>query len=286
MRPILYATDYSENSVAALKYAVSMSLKLKTKLWVIHVLNYPRILRAEPNGSSPNLKINSLNGHTAKLEDFCKKQLGCDFDKMDMTFEAIQNESAVNGILCHAKKVKSSLIITGMKGTSKLRKMIMGRTAGGLIEKAPYPVLTIPGDCRFNPVATFVYATNFKKYDLNAIKKLVEIARPLKAKIKIVHVAPLEKTIHKRKKRELKKNIQRHVNYSRMDLVILNSNDIFNELKMYFSKAQANMVSMFDSESHSHPSDSLYNNLIKKMKSYGRIPLLSFNDNNYLQLNF
>ena len=284
MKPILYATDYSENSVAALKYALILSLKLKTQLMVIHVLNYPTILRTKTRESSPDLDMNSLCLHTAKLEKFCKKHLGSDYNKTNITFEAIQNKSAVNGILCHAKEVKSSLIITGMKGASKLWKMIMGRTARELIENAPYPVLTIPGDSRFSPVATFVYATNFKKYDLDAIKKLAEFARPLKAKIKIVHVAPLEKTIPKRKRRELKESIQRHVNYTRMDLDILNSDDIFNELKIYFSKTQANMASMFDSESHSHTSDSLYSNLIKKMKSYGRIPLMSFNDNNYLLL--
>ena len=281
MKTILYATDYSENSVAALKYALTMSLKLKAKLWVIHVLNYPTILRTEPKESSTDPDMNSLSGHTTKLEEFCKKYLGSDFNKTEIIFEAIQNESAVNGILSYAEEIQSSLIITGMKGASKLWKMIMGSTARGLIEKAPYPVLTIPGDSKYNQVPTFVYATNFKEEDLEAIKQLAVIARPLKAKIKIVHVSPLEKAIGKREKRELKNKIKKEVNYARMDLDILYSDDIFNELKMYFSKAQANIVSMFDSENRNYPSDSFYPNLVKKMKSYGRIPLLSFNDNNY-----
>ena len=39
MKTILHATDYSENAIAALKFATELSIKLKSNLYVIHVFN-------------------------------------------------------------------------------------------------------------------------------------------------------------------------------------------------------------------------------------------------------
>lgn len=281
MKTILYATDYSENSVAALKYAHNMCLDLNAKLWVVHVFDNPTIMQTRAEIPFPNLEKDALRGHTAKLEEFCKKHLGSDLKKMNVTVEAIMDKSAVDGIVSKSEKIQSLLIVTGMKGESKLRRLIMGSTARGLIEKAPHPVLTIPGDTSYHPIKTIVYATDFQVEDLDAIRKLAEIAKPLNAKIKIVHISPLEKPIDKGEKIELEKKVNNHVDYANMELDILYSDDIFNELKICLDKNNADIIAMLERESTSYTSELFYRNLLKKMKSYGKIPLLSFNAKNY-----
>ncbi|MDD3721845.1 MAG: universal stress protein [Lutibacter sp.] len=281
MKTILYTTDYSENSVAALKYAHGMCLKLKAKLLAIHVFNNPTILRSKIEQPFPNLDKDAFREHTAKLEEFCKKHLGSDLKKMNIEVEAIQNKSAVDGIVSKSEKIQSLLIVTGMKGESKLRKLIMGSTARGLIEKAAYPVLTIPEDTSYNPIKTIIYATDFQVEDLDAIRMLATIAKPLKAKIKIVHISPLEKPIDKGEKIVLEKRVNKHVDYANIELDILYSDDIFNELKICFNKTNADIIAMLERESHSLTSELFYLNLLKKMKSYGKIPLMSFNAKNY-----
>ncbi|MGB3345104.1 MAG: universal stress protein [Aequorivita sp.] len=281
MKTILYATDYSENSVAALKYAHNMCLNLKAKLWIVHVFDNPTIMQTRAEIPFPNLEKDALRGHTAKLEEFCKKHLGSNLKKMNVTIEAIMDKSAVDGIVSKSEKIQSLLIVTGMKGESKLRRLIMGSTARGLIEKAPHPVLTIPGDTSYHPIKTIVYATDFQVEDLDAIRKLAEIAKPLNAKIKIVHISPLEKPIDKGEKIELEKKVNNHVDYVNMELDILYSDDIFNELKICLDKNNADIIAMLERESTSYTSELFYRNLLKKMKSYGKIPLLSFNAKNY-----
>jgi len=44
MKTILCATDYSPNSIAALKYAYAISKKMDAGLLVIHVFDYPTAL--------------------------------------------------------------------------------------------------------------------------------------------------------------------------------------------------------------------------------------------------
>ena len=281
MRTILYATDYSPNSVAALKYAYALSLKLKKKLWVIHVFDLPKVPKTRFDDHITDFELDALREHNANLEEFCEKHLGSDLNKKNVEVEAILDKSGVNGIITKSQEAQSILIAVGMKGESKLRRLIMGSTARDLIDKAPYPVLTIPGDTSYNEIKTIVYATDFQEEDLDAIRKLAEIAKPLKAKIIVTHVSPLDKTIDEGEKKLIEKKIHKHVNYANVELEILYSDDIFNELKIYFGKTNADVIAMLERESRSLASELFYQSLLKKMKSYGRIPLMSFNAKNY-----
>lgn len=281
MKSILYATDYSENSVAALKYAYNMSLSLKAKLWVVHVFESPSTMQSRARITFPNLEKDVFKKHNNQLEEFCNKHLGGDIEALNVAVEAVQDKSAVDGIVSKAEKIQSLLIVTGMNSTSKLKRLIMGSTARGLVEKAPYPVLTIPGDTTYNPIKTIVYATDFQPEDLDALCKLATIAKPLDAIIKIVHICPLDKTICDIEKSQRKEKIDKHVKYAKVELDVLYSDDIFNELKTYSERTNADIIGMLERDSTSYASDLFYRNLLKKMKSYGKIPLMSFNAKNY-----
>lgn len=281
MKTILYATDYSENSVAALKYAYNMSLKINAKLLAVHVFDNPTIMRTKQEGTIPDIEKDSFKAHNAKLVEFCKKHLGSDLNKMNVKVEAIQHKSEVNGIASKANEIEALLIITGMKGAGKLRKYIMGSTANDLIEKAPCPVLTIPEDTNYKMINTIVYATAFEEEDFGAINKLAEIAKPFNAKIRVVHVSPLAVPVEAKYKKVLEEKINKRVEYKNVKLDILYSDDIFNELKTCFDKVNADIIAMLERESDSLSSGLFYPNLVKKMKSYGKIPLMSFNAKNY-----
>ena len=281
MKTILYATDYSENSIAALKYAYAMSLKIKAKLWVVHVFDLPTLSRTKVAGLVIDLEKDAFRDHTTKLEEFCEEHLGSDLKELHVEVEAIHDKSAVNGIISKAEKIQSLFIVSGIKGASKLRRLIMGSTARDLIDKAPYPVLTIPEDTSYNEIKTLVYATDFQEEDLDAIRKLSEIAKLLKAKIIIAHVSPLDKTINEIEKKLIEQKINKHVSYANLEVEILYSDDIFNALKIYFGEINADIISMMERESTSYTAELFYQNLLRKMKSYGRIPLMSFNAKNY-----
>ncbi|MBO3098985.1 universal stress protein [Gelidibacter pelagius] len=281
MKSILYATDYSESSVAALKYAYQMSLGLNAKLWVVHVFESPSAMQARARIPFPNREQDTFKKHNDKLEAFCIEHLGGDLETLNISVEAIQDKSSVDGIVSKAEKIQSLLIVTGLNSTSKLRRLIMGSTARGLVEKAPYPVLTIPEDAHYSPIKTIVYASDFQQEDLDALCKLATIAKPLEAKIKIVHICPLEKTVCDVEQTLRKEKIDKHVKYANVELDVLYSDDIFTELKRYSEKNNADIIGMLERENTSLAADLFYRNLLKKMKSYGKIPLISFNAKNY-----
>ena len=132
MKTILYATDYSENSELALKYAYNMSIKIEAKLWVIHVFDYPTFfddITLNPEAVFPDIEGNAFKIHHSKLHAFCNRVLKKDIGALNIAIESIEDKSVVNAIIEKANAVDAFLIVTGMKGTSKLRELIMGSIA-------------------------------------------------------------------------------------------------------------------------------------------------------------
>ncbi|MEM5565081.1 universal stress protein [Psychroserpens sp. AS72] len=285
MKTILNATDYSERSVAALKYAYSLSKAIGAQLKVIHIFDYPTLLdelSLKAQDPFPDIEGDAFRKHNLKLNNFCKEHLGTDLEKLNVTVEAIEDKSVVNGIISKANKIKPLLIIMGVKGGSVLREIIMGNTTMHLLEKSPCPILSIPEDTSRTKIETIIYATAFEEEDLGAINKLTEIAEPLNAKIKIVHVSSLKKSqVGIEEKKEIEDKIHKYITYSNIELDIIYSDAVFEDLKIYFGKANADIIAMLECEDNGGFSKIFHRDLVKKMESYGRIPLMSFNAKNY-----
>lgn len=284
MKTILYATDYSKNSELALKYAFNMSVKTGAKLMVIHVFEYPTLLDGKgikPEPAFPDLEGDALREHRLKLQTFCTRILKNDAVIQNIEITAIQNKSVLHGIIEKASAVDVSLIVVGMKGASKIRELIMGSTTKHLIENAPCPVLSVPGDSVKKDIDTMVYATDFEDKDLGAINRLTKIAEPFNAKIKIVHVLPLEGAVREKQLKDLQDTFHKYINYPNLELDVLYSDDTFNALKIYYRNANADLMAMLHRKRSGITSKVFHRDLVKRMETYGKIPLLSFNADNY-----
>lgn len=283
MKTILYATDYSENSVAALKYAHTISSKMNAKLLVVHVFDYPTMLddlSLKGEDPFPDIEGDAFKKHNSKLNKFCNKILNNDLRNLNIEMEAIENKSVVKGIVLKADEIDALLIVMGMIGGSALREIIMGNTTKHLLEKSPCPVLTIPSDASHTQIETIVYATDFEEEDLGAIDKLTEIAKPLNAKIRIVHISSLEESVGIGQMNDIREKIKKHIKYPNIDLDIFHSEDVFNDLKVYLRKVNADLIAMLERENKSLSSLIFHRDLVKRMESYGRVPMIIFNAKN------
>jgi nucleotide-binding universal stress UspA family protein len=284
MKTILYATDYSENSELALKYAFSLSTKMKAQLVVLHVFDYPTLLdniSLKPEPAFPDIEGEAFKKHNTQLKTFCKRVLKSDTATSTIKIDAIENKSVVKGIVEKANEVDAFLIVTGMKGNSNLRELIMGSIAKQLIEKAPCPVLTIPSDSVKTEIETIIYATDFEEEDFGAMDKLTEIARPFNAKIRIIHISALEETVDEKYKTDLEAKIHKYIDYPNLVLDILYSDDALDALKTYYRNSNADLIAMLEREDSGIASRVFHRDLVKRMETYGKIPLLSFNAKNY-----
>ena len=70
MKSLVYATDYSKASLAALHCAQAMSRLLSMRLIVTHVSDVPTVLGTQLDGAFPDLKKDAHKHETEKLIEF------------------------------------------------------------------------------------------------------------------------------------------------------------------------------------------------------------------------
>jgi nucleotide-binding universal stress UspA family protein len=282
VKTILYCTDYSENSKAALKYAYHMAKQMETRLVISHVFDIPTILGTENlDEPFPHLEVSAHKSHRFKLEEFCDEHLGSSWQDPNIVLEAFENKSVVDGIISVASEWHAYLIILGIKGGSEIREMIMGSTTRHLLAKAPCPVLSIPSDASYMAIKNIVYATDFEEEDIYALRKLVEMAQQLKAVIKVVHISTKDEYQGDMQMDWFKKMLSEKVTYELIDFELLFTEDVFETLRIYLGDTNADLVVMLEREHKGILKNIFHRDLVKKMESYGRVPLLSFRGANH-----
>jgi len=280
MKTILHATDFSDNAITALKYAYVFSKKTKAVLWVIHIFNNAT-LASDINEPFLLPIEESIQQKNTKLKEFCESHLEGDFETLNIQIEAIENSSIVAGIISKANELFASLIITGIKGKSAIKEVLIGSTTKKLIEKAPCPILAIPTNATLNKIKTIVYTTDFEEEDIIAIFKLAEIAKIFKATIKIVHVFQKSDTDAQQEMEWFKEILKQEVTYQNLEFDLVFSDDIYTTLLQYLGEVKADLLVMLEREQKELIKKIFHKDLVKKMGSNIHIPLISFNEINY-----
>lgn len=281
MKTMLFATDYSKNAVTAIKYAHELNLKLGSNLLVVHVYDLPLMLGLEFDVFYDELKKTTLKKHNTKLKNWCKKHLGKDLAGMNIKTEAFENLSIYQGILLKVAENNANMIVIGMKKESAIKELFMGDTSMTLIEKAPCPVLLVPESANDKNLKSFVYATDFEQEDIGAIYKLAQIAKKFDAKITVVHIASTPNGDGEIKMEWFKEMVEQKVAYKKIKYKVLFSDEIFKTLKIYLDSHNIDLVAMLEREKSGFLKKLFHRAMVKEMESFGKIPLLSFNEANY-----
>ena len=282
MKTILYATDYSKNSVAALKYAKKLSEQLNYRLVICHVFNDLTVFDSKAiSGAFPDLVMDDFKMHRKKLEEFCDEYLGAVWKGPNIQLHPVENKSVVKGILSIAEEWHAQMVVVGIQGEIALKELIIGSTTKNLIENAPCPILAVPSSASRMKLKTIVYATGLEEEDVYAIRKLTELAKAFDAKIKVVHMVTEDEYEGETQMEWFKEMLKEKVTYSKIEFKMFFSNDIFKSLQMYLQDVNADLVVMLEREHKGIFKKWFHRDLVKKMESYGKFPLLSFREGNH-----
>lgn len=139
---ILVATDFSEPSKVAVKYAMALTEAFGASLDVLHVLEEPFVHGWAGEGFIPDLASLRIT-----LRADASKQL----DEMVPTSDREQYHaqlvtkfgSPFLEIIRYAKTNDVNLIVMGTHGRGPIAHMLMGSVAEKVVRKAPCPVLTV-----------------------------------------------------------------------------------------------------------------------------------------------
>ena len=188
LKSLLFATDFSPVSLAALPFAAGIARRYGARLSLVHVLR-PQVWAPAPPEWVP---MESDVPRQAALDELAQMEQSPLL--AGLSHQAAVEEGAVWECLSRLmQKQETDLLIMGTHGRRGLKKLLMGSVAEELFRLAACPVLTVgPGVApRAEGVAEFqriLYATDFSPESQTALPYAVSLAQENQARLTLLHV--------------------------------------------------------------------------------------------------
>ena len=152
IKNILYATDLSENSAYAFRYAVNSAQKHGAKIHILHVMEeiktnilaaYYELEKLQEIREKGKQEIKDRI--QKRLETFCQRELMKDPECRDLvaSTEVVEGDPAAE-ILRKADELGVDLVVMGTHGKGLLEHAFLGSVAEKILHRIKIPVLTIP----------------------------------------------------------------------------------------------------------------------------------------------
>jgi len=152
IKKILYATDLSENSAYAFRYAVNSAQKHGAKIHILHVMEeiktnilaaYYELEKLQEIREKGKQEIKDRI--QKRLETFCQRELMKDPECRDLvaSTEVVEGDPTAE-ILRKADELGVDLVVMGTHGKGLLEHAFLGSVAEKVLHRIKVPVLTIP----------------------------------------------------------------------------------------------------------------------------------------------
>jgi nucleotide-binding universal stress UspA family protein len=183
LKSVLYLTDFSEASEAALPFAVAIASDYGARVHVLHVL-------------TPVIPETCLEAIRAD-EKFANAELA----KVDFQLTGVAHDTAItHGVsvwsaveqAIHERNI--DLIVLGTHGRTHAQKLLLGSFAEEILRRSSVPVLTIGPHVQKNATISgafhsVLFATDFSKSCKAAAQFAVSLAEENDAHLALLHVA-------------------------------------------------------------------------------------------------
>ena len=275
MKTILYATDFSKNAEKAFQFALKIAEKHSAKLIMLHIFDIPPVFGHPYSTIGPA----EMTKQASKSWESSLKELSEQYiSDINPSFMAIQNTSAVKGILSVIKKHKPDLIITGTKGKSLLMEISIGSTTKALVNQSPIPVMAIPKNAEYKDFDNVLYASDFREVDLDAIEQLIAFVKPYKPHIRLIHVSAINEYDGHQKMEWFKDLVKENISYQKISFELLLSDRVFERLTNYMQNHELDLMVMLEKERDGIFENLFHEDLVWKMELNTTIPILSYHE--------
>ncbi len=141
-KQILCAVDFSDSSLSALAYALTLAEESDARLTLLHVIEMPPELRENP--MAPDFDVDRIHAAAEAEAQRRLRDLVPEAARTYCTIDtAVVEGRAYRRVLGHAVEQKSDLIVMGVHGRGALDLLLFGSTTHHVIRAAVCPVLIV-----------------------------------------------------------------------------------------------------------------------------------------------
>jgi nucleotide-binding universal stress UspA family protein len=280
MYTIVSATDFSENSQTALKYAYELSLKTNAELIVLHVYDVPSILSGPSDATTFGAIQRSVESkNLEKLKQFVEEHLDTNSVKLNIQLKVKENDSYIDGISDLVEEENADLLVLGTEGGSKLHEMLMGSTSYAAIKKVSCAVLTVPEEAKVSNWDQIVYLSDLDDDDIKSISELSLLASIFDAQVTVVHAVENNERNGFDKMEAFKRTLQQKINYPKLSFHSINGEDVYSGVNKYIKDHSVSLIVMLEREQNGLFQKWFHRDFVKRMEFHSTVPLLTYNEN-------
>lgn len=192
MKRVILPTDFSENSLHAIYYALEL---LKEEECTFYLMNTytPAIYQTEYVLHSPGqIGLGDVyqSESVEQLEELQKKLL----QKFRNPNHSFMTHSAFNilvdEVVSMTENEKADLVIMGTQGASGAKEIFLGTHTVHVIKKSICPVIAIPAEFKSEMPSKILFPTDFEvSYDDEQMKAFLYMAKLSGSTVEILHIA-------------------------------------------------------------------------------------------------
>lgn len=195
MKKILVTTDFSDKSKAGLLFAIQLAAQYKFDLTFFHAYHI----------------LTPTAWNIVRIEKYEEEQTKIIQDKLNVFVEKIYKnlnltksdrkcviKSSVFPQSCiteYAVDNKFDFICISTRGAGNKLQQFLGTNTANLINHSDVPVIAVPYNYKSKKITSILYASDLIHLE-KELKNVVDFAKPLKAKVELLHfTSPLETII-------------------------------------------------------------------------------------------
>ena len=198
MKNILLPTDFSDNSINAIRYALEIFKDVNCIFYLLNIYGIPYLTEQELTDYD---KVNMVKMEESlfmssqkELEKILKKLVK--IPNPNHKFKTISDYNFfINSVKQIVKDKNIELIVMGTKGATGAKEIFMGSNTGDLIMKTNCNLLAVPENTIYQKPKEITFTTDFKiPYKKEDLFELIEITKLHESTIRVLHLAD-EKTL-------------------------------------------------------------------------------------------
>lgn len=274
MKKILVPIDFTETSDNAFVHAIEMAKVLHAELVLLHTFDLPII----DNQLFPQNYIEVFNSAELAQFEYFKDKIRVLRELADnrklgyiQMNHLLMDGDLIDAIKKAVKQESIDMVVMGTNGASGWTSVFIGTNTGYVISDISVPVLSVPIEAKFQKIETIAFTTRFREKDIEALIKVLKIAKKLHANVKCLYV----KTSNSDVTDEKIKRWESHFEDEPIQFFVIPSEDVKETIEDFLVNQGADILAIltykrnFFAELFTHT-------LTQKLSYYLKTPILAF----------
>ena len=188
MKNIIVGIDFSETSLNALEHAVSLALRLKSKLTLLFVVSPDAKLLEDIDKDKKSSVVDIAEKKMKELVVQCQRVL----PKFNVKYK-IRIGKVSHEMNAEAKEQGDAMIVVGTHGCSGFEEFFIGNSALRVINQSDFPTITIREKVNvYRDLTSILVVIDDTRETLQKLKIAAPLAKAFNAKVEIMGFYPAQ----------------------------------------------------------------------------------------------